>query len=266
MHLTKYTLKLGFLTLALGLEVLLSQCISPAMAAEAQAYAQMPTQTVFTQAVEAYRAKRYEAALEKLGVFESLEPDNPYLHYYRALSLDQLGRLPEAQAAYEHVVAATPSGAQVSEYAKARVKALQAQAALDKPPGLLSEATASYPVSSAPAAPSQTASTAPGQAGGQQMANATMQPAAQAAATPAIDPQMLLMMSLMGSGQGGMGGMGGGMGFNPALMGLMAGQGAGQLGQSGQNSGANAALINSMLMDQMMQQMDFGSGASSEDR
>jgi hypothetical protein len=105
---------------------------------------------------------------------------------------------------------------------------------------------------------------------------------ASAATPPQMNQQllqtMLLMQAMGGNGGGnGMQGSGGGGGINPLLlMSLMGGGMPGMTSNPQQPAdpnapsqgpqGMNPALMQSMLMDQMMQQMDFSSGRNDQDR
>jgi hypothetical protein len=227
----------------------------------------------FTEAVSIYRAKQYPQALYLFEQLHQEAPENLRATYYLAISHAQLGNWAEAKKHYQEILLLDPN----STLAKAAKKGLAALPVdppetrraetpsddLDAPPTKAQLET--HPAEAVAAASSNNTSASP------------MQPSAQATLTPpTLDPQIMqqmLMMQVMGnmSGNAQQAGTTSMNGFNPMTMmtpGMLPQNVPAQINGSGTPYGGNNTpmdpeTFSSMMMNQMLQNMDLG-GSSKE--
>jgi len=189
----------------------------------------------YEQGITLYREGNYAKALEAFKTSVAVMPESQDAHYYYAITLAQLGRFEDARKAYQTVITLAPN-TESAQLAQQGLTYLPDPKALDAPPKF----TQPQP----------------------QAAN-TPTPAAAAPTAGGMDPKMLQMMMMMGSMGGGSGG-----GFNPMMLPMMEQMGKGQGGATGGSDPDTSIApdtFSTMMMNQMMQNMDFFGKSGKDD-
>lgn len=192
----------------------------------------------YQQGVQAYRQGDYLRAEEIFKAFTQQEPENMNGIYYLAITQAQLGHYPEAASLYQQVLDAAPQS-RIAELAQKGLTSLPSSLeALDPPPQFNASGSPSpqAPVHSTP--------------------QAMMSPAS--LPNPALQQQMqwmqlMQMLSNPNNSQNNpMSGMTGGV--SP----WMFQNDPSQMPGMGAASGMDPSMMSTMMMNQMMQNFDFG--------
>jgi hypothetical protein len=241
----------GCLMLGLSLPALAERNEEPQLdGVEAQNNAQNAKPSAFEGGVKAYREGDYRQARKIFDALHARIPENTKITYYLAITEAQLGRFQQAQKFYGEIITLDPHG-ETAALAQEGLKYLPPETSLDFPPRFNQPVTAEKPV--------------PGQS---VTASQPGNPPVAASAAPIVSPQDLMAWQMMmGQNNNGMGGgnnnpMGS---FMPNMM--MGGNGANS--SNGANSGGMSAfdpnMMSTMMMNQMMQNMNPG-GDQNENR
>lgn len=193
-------------------------------------------QMTLTSGVQAYRQGDYLLAHKTLAPLHAQHPENSNVTYYLAITEAQLGRFQQAKKLYQEILTLNLNS-DAAKFAAEGLKFLPAEATLDLPPRFQEVPTqqASKGTAQSPALQSNS-----GTASGQ--------------SAPTMTPQDMMAWQMM-MGQTGMGGTGG-MNAMPWMM-------PGAMGANGNSGTMDPSLMSTMMMNQMMQNMNLG-GSSDE--
>jgi len=198
---------------------------------------------VFEEAVQAYREGRYPQADKLFTNLHRQTPENTKVTYYLAITEAQLGRFQAAKKLYTEVLTLDPKG-EAASLAQEGLKYLPSEIGLDLPPRFSQQDQPRTSVGSS----AQTVN--PGTAD-------SLQPNA----GPSMSREDLMALQmLMGQGSGnGLNGNNNPLGaFMPGMMGMPSN------GINGM-SGMDPKMMSTMMMNQMMQNMNLG-GDQNENR
>ncbi len=190
-------------------------------------------QSVYDQGVIAYQSDKPKVALQQFSKVIHAVPESQESLYYYAICLAKLGRVQAAKAAYENVIQLN-TNSEAADLAREGLSYLPNLSRLDAPPQIQG---------GTPTVQAVTASSTP---------------PVQSAAAPQMNANMMdwMMMSSLGGGQGGMNAM-----MLPMMQQMMQQQnqvpGQSTAPPGNTNPGYSPEAMRSMLMNQMMQNMDF---------
>jgi tetratricopeptide (TPR) repeat protein len=192
----------------------------------------------FESGVKAYRDGDYAQAVKTFEGLHRQAPENTKYTYYLAIAEAQLGRFQQARRHYSEIVTLEPNG-ETANLAKEGLKYLPPASNLDLPPRFSKQPQPSGGVGQAV----QTAGDASG-------AGATGSQAASAPGGMSAQDLMAWQM-LMGQGSGG------NMGGNNPMGGFMPNMMTGMPNGANGMSGMDPNIMSTMLMNQMMQNMNL---------
>jgi hypothetical protein len=194
----------------------------------------------FDGGVKAYRAGDYRQAHKLFSALHRQSPGDTKFTYYLAITEAQLGRFQQSKSLYREIITLDPNG-EAATLAKEGLKYLPPETSLDLPPRFNQSAGEGHDDKPATQPP----------------ATATTGQPATTNMAPSMSPQDLMAWQMM-MGQNNGNGMGGNNPMGGFIPNMMMGNGNAPNGGAGGMSGFDPSMMGTMMMNQMMQNVNVG--------